>query len=88
MEQKLSKFPCYSKIPKPFDQPDETDIIAVRDIFNKAKQEVIDSEDMEAQNYLTSNECVIKCTLHTLYFELYHNVPNGLVGFDSLASYL
>ena len=34
-----------------------------------------------------SREGVIKCALHTLYFELYHNVPNGLVGFDSLACY-
>ena len=57
LEQKLSKFPCYSKIPKSFDQPDETYIIAVRDIFNKANQEVIDSEAIEAQKYLTSNEC-------------------------------
>ena len=59
LEQKLLKFPCYSKIPKPFDQPDETDIIAVRDIFNKAKQEVIDAEDMEARKYLTSDECYL-----------------------------
>ena len=53
------KFPCYSKIPKPFDHPDETDIIAMRDIFNKAKQKVIYSEDMEARKYFTSNECLL-----------------------------
>ena len=31
----------------------------MRDIFNKARQEVIDTENMEAQKYLTSNECFL-----------------------------
>ena len=57
LQQKPCKFPCYPNIPHPFDPPDETDIIAVREIFNKVKQEVIDTEEMEARKYLTSNEC-------------------------------
>ena len=57
LEQQLSKFSCCFKRPKPFNQPDKTYIIAVRDIFNKAKQKVIDTEDIEVQKYLKSNEC-------------------------------
>ena len=56
LEQKLSMLPCYSVIPKSFDQLDETDIISVRDIFNKAKQWSIDLENMEKRNYLKSDE--------------------------------
>ena len=33
------------------------------------------------------HEMCYKVCLYTLYIELYHNVTNGLVGFDSLACY-
>ena len=55
--QKLSNFPCYSKIPKPIDPPDEADFKAAKIAVYNAKLKKIELVSKENQEYLAVNEC-------------------------------
>ena len=57
LNQKLSKFSCYSIVPKPIDPPDKADFIAAKFAVYKAKLEASKLVSQEKKEYLESDEC-------------------------------
>ena len=57
LQQKLSKLPYYSYVPKPIDPPDKADFKAAKFAVDEAKLKTIKSVNKENQEYLASNKC-------------------------------
>ena len=60
LKQKISNFPSYSKVPKPFDPPDKEDFNAAKTAVYEVKLEAIKTVSKDNKEYLASYEC---CTL-------------------------
>ena len=57
LQQKLSRFSCYSYVPKPINPTEKADFKAAKFDVDEAKLKTIESVNKENQDYLASNKC-------------------------------